>query len=99
MSTLENRIAEVLAAHQIRYVDNGTGVADAYIGCRCIEASGIEWKGLAVEDHLTHQAAALAPVIAEVYDDGRRAGVATHEHGRKGCFFDLAKQPNPYRPS
>lgn len=99
MSTLETRIAEVVGGHTSRTEEHGTERPDGrydwndQLVCACGE-----WPDNA-EAHRAHVTAALAPVIAEVYDDGRRAGVATHEHGKKGCFFDLANQPNPYRPS
>lgn len=60
MTTLETRIAEVLAAHDFRIKEEvGAHVGVKTIVCNCGNRYGLG------ESHRAHQAAALAPVIRE----------------------------------
>lgn len=88
MSTLETRIAEVLAAHSI-----GAFSGDS-TACQCDRT----WRKNA--DHRAHAtealAAALAPVIAEAQAEAYEKG---HLDGDLYQYFDgmHPRKPNPYR--
>lgn len=100
MSTLETRIAEVLAAHDFRIKEEiGAHVGVKTIVCNCGNRYGLG------ESHRAHQAAALAPVIrereAEAWDKGWDAG---NDHGydayqveRGYVPIERAENTNPYR--
>lgn len=74
--TLETRIAEILSAHDFRIKEEvGAHVGVKTIVCNCGNRYGLG------ESHRAHQAAALAPVIAEAKAEALRKAADKFQTG------------------
>ena len=95
MSTLEARIAEVLAAHNPEahyYIDGG---GEGHMECR-----GCDGKWASFHGFYAHQAAMLAPLIREreidVWDECDNAWTAAHKMSNYDPW-EFLPDGNPYR--
>jgi len=83
MSTLEARIAEVLAVHAAKRPWSDAGV----MRCSCTERFVAEYVHQLDALHRTHLAAALAPVIAEAQAEALREAAGAYGPAQISGFF------------